>query len=691
MTPEIKEKLKNLPASPGVYLMKDSRSGIIYVGKARSLRQRVRSYFQAARHLDPKTQALVEQIVDLDFIVTDSEVEALILECNLIKYYRPKYNISLKDDKHYPYLKVTLEEEFPRVVVVRSIKKDKGRYFGPYTDVGAMRETMRLMEGIFALRSCKQKVLTQRSRPCLNYHIQRCLAPCSGQVAAEAYREIVQQAIMFLEGRIEPLVRDLTRQMEAAAADLHFEQAARLRDQILALQAVTEKQKIISVGMEDQDVLGIALGVREAAGQVFFVRGGKMVGRETFWLRNTDGLPLDRVLLEFIKQYYAAVEAVPATVLLPVPLPADESQLIEQWLTGKRSGPKVRLKVPQRGGKLKLIELAAKNTALTLEEQDRLAENRRQGILVALNGLQQKLNLPALPSRIEGYDISNTQGEASVGSMVVIEDGEPCKAAYRRFQIKTVVGPNDYASLQEVLRRRFQRGLAESQSLAAGEIGEEQAPFARFPDLLIVDGGKGQLSAAREIMRDLGVESIPTFGLAKEHEYLFAEAQTDPIILPPDSPELHLLQRLRDEAHRFALTYHRKKRDKASLSSVLNEIPGIGPKRRKALLKHFGSVKGIREAELADLLAVPGLNSSSAQAVWDFFAGQRLAVKEQPAKEPVATVKERTVKEAAAGVKEPAVTEPVAAVRESATEVKERTAKEQPAKEAGNTGPIDET
>ena len=629
----LENKLKHLPTASGVYLMKDARAGIIYVGKARSLRQRVRSYFQSSRHLDPKTQALVGQIADLDFIVTDSEVEALILECNLIKYYRPKYNISLKDDKHYPYLKITLEEEFPRVVVVRAIKKDKGRYFGPYTDVGAMRETLRLMEVIFPLRSCKQKALTKRGRPCLNYHIRRCQAPCSGQVQPEQYREMVQQAIMFLEGKIEPLVRELTMEMEAAAGNLHFEQAARLRDQIQALQAVTEKQKIISVGLEDQDVIGVALGLREAVGQVFFVRGGKMVGRETFWLRNTEGLELNWVLLEFIKQYYASVEAVPATILLPVTLPEEEGPLIEQWLTQKRTGHGVHLKVPARGVKRKLVELAAKNTLLTLEEQVRVAESRLQNKLAALGGLQQRLGLSNPPRRIEGYDISNTQGEESVGSMVVMEDGEPCKSAYRRFQIKTVEGPNDYASLQEVLRRRFHRGLEEGRAVQSGDLDEEQAKFARFPDLLIVDGGKGQLHAVRQIMRDLGVADIPTFGLAKEHEYIFAEGQSEPIIFPVDSPELHLLQRLRDEAHRFALGYHRQKRDKAALNSVLDDIPGIGPKRRKALLKHLGSVKGIRQAGIEELLRVPGMTKSSAQTVWDFFEGQRLAVTELIPKE----------------------------------------------------------
>jgi excinuclease ABC subunit C len=616
----LETKLKHLPAAPGVYLMKNAGSRIIYVGKARSLRQRVRSYFQSARHLDPKTTALVGQVVDLDYIVTDSEVEALILECNLIKYYRPKYNISLKDDKHYPYLKVTLEEDFPRVVVVRAIKKDGGRYFGPYTDVGAMRETRRLMEGIFPLRSCKQRTLAARGRPCLNFHIQRCQAPCSGEVLPEQYREVVQQVLMFLEGRIEPLVGELTSRMEAAAGELDFEQAARFRDQIQALKAVTERQKIISAGLEDQDVVGVALGFQEAVGQVFIVRGGKMVGRETFWLQNTEGLELNRVILGFLKQYYASVEAVPATILLPEAVPQEEEVLIEQWLTQKRSGRAARLKVPRRGGKRQLVEMAAKNALLTLEEHAQAKERQAQKRSLALIGLQQKLGLSSIPQRIEGYDISNTQGEESVGSLVVMENGQACKSEYRRFQIKTVQGPNDFASLQEIVRRRFTRGLQEIAARQSGDWDEDHARFDQFPDLLIVDGGKGQLQAVRQVMRDLGVAGIPTFGLAKEHEYLYAEDQAEPIILPADSPELHLLQRLRDEAHRFALEYHRRQRSKASIKSALDEIPGIGPKRRKALLKHFGSVKGIKQAGMDQLMGVPGMTRSSAQAVLDHFA-----------------------------------------------------------------------
>ncbi|MGI6649324.1 MAG: excinuclease ABC subunit UvrC [Bacillota bacterium] len=616
---DIENKLKHLPTEPGVYLMKDNRSRIIYVGKARSLRQRVRSYFQAARHLDPKTRALVSQVGDLDVIVTDSEVEALVLECNLIKYYRPKYNISLKDDKHYPYLRITLEEEFPRVVVARAIKKDGSRYFGPYTDVGAMRETMRLLETVFPLRSCKQKGLAARGRPCLNFHIQRCLAPCTGQVKAEDYQELVQQVILFLEGRTEHLVQELTRRMEEAAENLNFEQAARLRDQIRALQAVTEKQKIISAGLEDQDVVGLALGFQEAVGQVFFIRAGKMVGRETFWLRNTEGAELGQVLAEFIKQYYASVDFVPPTILLPEKLPAEEGTLIEQWLTQKRDRRRVKLLTPQRGGKHQLIELATRNALLTLEEHTQAEENRQQRNQAILRGLQQQLELPGLPYRIEGYDISNFQGSQSVGSLVVMENGEPCPSEYRHFRIKTVEGPNDFASLQEVVRRRFRRGLAEQAALAAGEMAEEQARFARFPDLMIIDGGKGQLQAVRQVMRELGVEEIPTFGLAEEFEHLFREQQSEPIILPKDSPELHLLQRLRDEAHRFAIGHHRQQRGKTALSSTLDSIPGIGPKRRKALLRHFGSVKRIRQAGLEDLLAVPGMTKKAAQAVREFF------------------------------------------------------------------------
>ncbi|NLK52167.1 MAG: excinuclease ABC subunit UvrC [Syntrophomonadaceae bacterium] len=612
-------KLQHLPVEPGVYLFKDVRSRIIYVGKARSLRPRVRSYFQAARNLDPKTQALVQQIVDLDYIITDSEVEALILECNLIKMHRPKYNIMLRDDKHYPYLKVTLEEEFPRVIVVRSIKKDGGRYFGPYTDVGALRETLRLMEKIFPLRSCKKKGFSTSGRPCLNYHIQRCLAPCGGQVSQADYGELVKQVIWFLEGRFAPLAQKLTVQMEKAAQAWNFERAAQLRDQLEALQAVAEKQKIISAGLEDRDVIGVALGFQEAVGQVFFVRAGKLVGRQTFWLRNTQGAEVSQVLGEFLKQYYAGVETVPPVILLPEELPVTEKLLLEEWLAQKRAGRRVKVVVPQRGEKRRLVELAVKNARLHLEEQVRQEEAQQEQRTEALQRLQQQLEVPVLPCRIEGYDISNIQGTDAVGSMVVFQAGEPDRSQYRRFRIQTVSGPNDFASLQEVLRRRFMRGLQERVAVTRGELEEEQTRFAHFPDLLIVDGGKGQLQAARQVMKELGVADIPTFGLAEEFEYLYTEGRSDPLVLPNDSPELHLLQRLRDEAHRFALEYHRLRRGKTFFSSVLEAIPGIGPKRRKALLKHFGSVKRIRQASIDELAGVPGITAKAAQAVWDYF------------------------------------------------------------------------
>lgn len=616
----LSEKLKHLPGDPGVYLMKDKNSRVIYVGKARSLKQRVRSYFQAHRPLDPKTKALVSQIAELDFIVTDSEVEALILECNLIKHYRPKYNINLRDDKHYPYLKVTLEEDFPRVIIVRSVKKDGGRYFGPYTDVGAMKETLKFIQTLFPLRSCKQKQLKDRGRPCLNYHINRCWAPCSGQVKKEDYDRLVDQVVMFLEGKSEELIKNLTLQMKEAAESMNFERAAHLRDQIKSLQSIKEKQKIISTGLEDEDVIGLAQGARKAVGQVFFIRAGKIVGKKTFWLHNTAGEKQEKVLSEFLKQFYTAVDMIPPVIFLPVKVPEEEKKVIEKWLKQKRGSRRVKLLVPQRGEKRKLVEMVTKNATLTLEEKVGREKYQQEQKEHALKGLQKWLGLAHIPQRIEGYDISNFQGKASVGSMVVMENGEPLKSEYRRFAIKTVRGANDFASLQEVVRRRFQRGLEEQKEIREGKLEKEKARFARFPDLIIVDGGKGQLHAVREVMKEIGVSDIPTFGLAKEFEYLYAENLEEPLVLPSHLPELHLLQRLRDESHRFALQYHRKKRSKILFDSVFEHIPGIGEKRRKALLKYFGSIKQIQQAELEELLAVPGMNKKAAQAVQKYFS-----------------------------------------------------------------------
>lgn len=616
---QLEEKLKLLPARPGVYLYRDNKGKIIYVGKALSLKSRVRSYFQPGAQQPPKTRVMLDRVADFDLIVTDSEVEALILEQNLIKEHRPRYNVMYKDDKSYPYLKVTLAENFPRVFITRRHVKDGSRYFGPYTHVGALNETMRLLKKIFPIRSCKHKDPAPRSRPCLNYHIKRCLGPCSGEVDCDTYRAMINEICLFLEGRQEDLAKALASRMAAAAERMDFEHAASLRDQLQAVREVVERQKIITGGFEDQDVVAAAGAedLSEACVMVFFVRGGKLIGREHFILREVEGLSRSEVTASFLKQYYNEVEFVPREVLLAAGVD-DERAVIEQWLTGKK-GSKVSLKVPQRGEKKKLVEMVADNARLTLEQLRSEEAASREDAAGALAGLAEELGLDSPPRRMECYDISNTQGTESVASMVVFLDGKPANEQYRRFKIRTVEGPDDFASIQETLRRRFKRAAEERRLLSSGLISSREAKFNALPDLVIIDGGKGQLSAARQAMRELGFASIPTFGLAKEEEQLFAEWQPDPIIIEKGSRALHLLQRLRDEAHRFALSYHRNIRGKASLKSLLDEVEGIGEVRRRALLKTFGSLKEIEKATPEQLAAVKGMNKKSALAIHTFF------------------------------------------------------------------------
>jgi excinuclease ABC subunit C len=615
----LEEKLKYLPVGPGVYLYKDEAGKIIYVGKALSLKNRVRSYFQHGAQQPPKTRLMIEKVTDLDIIVTDSEVEALILEQNLIKEHRPRYNVMYKDDKSYPYLKVTLVDDFPRVMITRRHIKDGSRYFGPYTRVGAVNETMRLLKKIFPFRACKQKEPAVRSRPCLNYHINRCLGPCSGQVDRDKYRSMINEVCLFLEGRQEDLIKLLAVRMEEAAAKLEFERAAQLRDQLQAVREVVERQKIITGGFEDQDVVAVAQAPDEACVMVFFVRGGKLIGREHFMLKGTEGLSGQEVLTAFIKQYYTDVDFVPGEILLAAEV-GEEQPVIETWLTGKR-GTRVFLKTPRRGEKKKLVEMVAKNAGLTLEQVRLAEESRRDSTVEALGELAGKLGLEKPPFRLECYDISNTQGVDSVAAMAVFEEGKPAPDQYRRFKIRTVEGPDDFASIQEALRRRFARAVEERELLSTGQISSKEAKFHVLPDLVIIDGGKGQLSAARHVMRQLGFSRIPAFGLAKEEELLFAEGQADPISLPPTSRALQLLQRLRDETHRFAVTYHRRLRGKASLKSLLDEVEGIGEVRRRTLLKAFGSLQEIEKATPEQLAAVKGMNKKAAQAVYDFFHG----------------------------------------------------------------------
>lgn len=592
------EKLKSLPDKPGVYLMLSKSGEIIYVGKANSLKNRVRSYFREG-NAPIKVLAMVQHINDIDYIVTDTEVEALILECNLIKKHRPKYNVVLKDDKTYPYIKITLNDPFPKIVVTRRVKKDGAKYFGPYTSSGSMNETIKLLRRLFPLRTCNN--LNMQSRPCLNYHIKRCLAPCAGKISSKDYKEMIDEIILFLEGKQERVIKNLRDKMEKAAENLEFEKAAELRDQIKAVEKVLEKQKIVNATEEDQDVVAFARGQNEVCVQVFFIRNGKVVGREHYFLDGTDNLSRKEVMTIFIKQYYSRVADIPQKILLQEPV--EDRELIEEWLREKRKG-RVTIQIPQLGEKLKLVEMVAKNALLLLEEAQLFRKKKTLAGEEALLDLKNHLGLPSIPIRIECYDISNIQGTSTVGSMVVFEKAKPKSDQYRRFKITTVSGPDDFAALREMIYRRFKRGAASS----------------GLPDLVLIDGGKGQLSSAREAMKLLGFGDIPTFGLAEGEELLFTEGKREPIRLLDNSESLYLIQRIRDEAHRFAIMYHRQLRNKESFRSILDEIPGVGPKRKKALLLKFGSIENIKAATLEEIEQVDGMNKKVAKQVYDYFA-----------------------------------------------------------------------
>lgn len=601
----LEEKLKNLPDRTGVYLMKDEQGNIIYVGKALSLKNRVKSYFLSQHAGAPRTQALVKRIRDLEYILTDSEIEALILESNLIKEYKPKYNVRLTDDKNYPFLRVTLQEAYPRVEIVRSRKRDGARYFGPYTDTGAVNETLRILKKIFPIRSCKQSSFTKQDRPCLNAHIARCSAPCCGQISKEEYRKMINEILLFLEGKQEYLLKQLQNSMEEAAEKLEFEKASEIRDQLQAVQKVAARQKIVSGKFIDIDVINYARSINLTCIQIFFIREGKVLGRDRFFLEGTEGTEEQEILSSFLKQYYSQVDYTPAEILLPEKL--DEENVLKIWLEGKRGGS-VQLKVPKAGEKRALVELVGRNAVESLQLEIGSKASRESTSQEALAQIAEALNLVEKPYRIECFDISHIQGADTVASMVVFEGGRANSSKYRRFRIKTVQGPDDFASMAEVIDRRFKKALE----------GDEK--FHELPDLLVIDGGKGQLSAAREVMIGLGYAHIPTVGLAKENEWLYIEGSSDPLILPRNSQGLCLLQRIRDESHRFALTYHRLLRGKRSLASVLDEIPGVGAKRKKALLKHFGmSLKKMMNATVEEIGGVEGINPDVARKIWEYF------------------------------------------------------------------------
>ena len=604
----LQTKLENLPTNPGVYLMKNDQGEIIYVGKAVNLRNRVRSYFRELKPDQAKTKALVKHIADLEYIIADNELEALVLECNLIKKYRPKYNINLKDDKTYPFLKIT-NEDYPQVLVTRKVLKDGARYFGPYPSVNELRNSLEMIRKIFPFRSCKQKVLTN-DRPCLNAHIQMCYAPCVGRISKEEYNEMIEEIALFFEGRQDGLVKRLRKEMEEAAENLDFEQAARLRDQLQGVEQIMTQQKAVLGGEDDQDVIAMARGINQCCVQIFFVRGGKIVGRENYFLRGTDDSSRGEVIASFMKQFYLTSQFVPRHILLETEL--EEQSILEQWLTEKRES-RVYLKVPKRGQAKELVDLVGRNASEALarqEQEETYQEQRTNGVL---EQLQNMLGLEDVPHRIECYDISNTQGTESVASMVVFVDGKPKKDQYRRFKIKTVDGANDYASLKEVLTRRLKHGLAEQTEGGNGK-------FSAFPDVIMMDGGRGQVNIALEVLKELEL-SIPVCGMVKDSHHRTRGLYYNNIEIPMDShSELFLLiTRMQDEAHRFAITYHRSLRGKRNLASVLDDIPGVGEKRKKNLLKHFGSFTKIKEASIEELLEVEGINHAVAEEIYSYL------------------------------------------------------------------------
>jgi excinuclease ABC subunit C len=593
--------------------MKDADGKVIYVGKAVNLRNRLRSYFHESAQEDHKTRKLVSHIAEIEWIVVGSELEALILEMNLIKKHRPHYNVRLVDDKSYPYIKVHWNDPFPKLTVTRQMVQDGSRYYGPYTSVWAVHQTLDVLRHIFPYLTCDRVITGKDERACLYYDIKLCCAPCIGRIDQAGYRQMIDDLGQFLEGHTEPIVSRLRVEMDQAAEQMLYERAATLRDQIQAIERVVEKQKVVSSDYIDSDVIAMACTDGEACLQVFFIRNGKLIGREYFLMEGAEETPDAEVISDFIKQFYNQTPSVPAQVLLPQEI--EEMNIIREWLKTRRGGQKVELRIPRRGPEKELIQMAAENASATLEalEAQWHADTHRQE--QSLNELKTYLDLPAIPNRIECYDISNTQGTAAVGSMVVFGQGVPKKNLYRRFNIRSVAGPDDFASMEEVLTRRFNRWKA-AQELAENP-GEKPDPsFAILPDLLIVDGGKGQLGRAVKVMEQFGLTGkFYVTGLAKQNEELFVPNKSESILLPRHSQALYLIQRVRDEAHRFAITAHRSRRDKAGVVSILDSIPGIGPSRRKALLARFGGLEAIREASMEEIKSVKGMNEKLAQAV----------------------------------------------------------------------------
>ncbi len=614
----LEEELKKLPDQPGVYIMHDKKDAIIYIGKAVSLTKRVHQYFQASHNEGLKKAQMVRQIARFEYIVTDTELEALVLECNLIKEHRPKYNTMLRDDKTYPYIKVTLGEAFPRVLFARRLKKDKSRYFGPYTSAGAVKDIIDLLNKLYGLRTCSRILPrdTGKERPCLNYHIKQCYAPCQGFISEEEYAGRIERAVRFLNGDYAGIRRELEEKMAAASAKLQFEKAAEYRDLLNSVNQIAQKQKITDANDEDRDVIGIAKDGEDAVAQVFFIRGGKLIGREHFYMSIASEDTNAQILTAFVKQYYAGTPFIPKRIMLPCPV--EEKDVMEEWLSGRR-GQRAYIKIPQKGMKEKLVELACKNARLVLS-QDKEKLKREEGRTIgAMKEIGALLGLSGIV-RVEAFDISNISGYQSVGSMVVYEKGKPCRSDYRKFRLKTVLGPDDYASMREVLSRRFLHGQEEKEELKEKGIEDPYGSFSKFPDLIMMDGGKGQVNIALQVLEELGL-NIPVCGMVKDdnHRTRGLYYQNTEIPIRRDSAGFQLITRIQDEAHRFAIEYHRSLRGKGQVHSVLDDIPGIGPSRRKALMVRYASLDEIRAAGIKELAETPSMNLQAAKAVFEYF------------------------------------------------------------------------
>ncbi len=618
----VQDELKKLPHKPGVYIMHDEKDVIIYVGKAVDLHNRVRSYFRKIVGRGPQIDRMVEQIARFEYIVTDSELEALVLENNLIKEHRPKYNTMLKDDKTYPYIKVTVGEAYPRILFSRIQRKDKARYFGPFTSAAAVKDTIELINRMYGLRSCNRNLPRDcgKDRPCLNYHMERCCGPCTGKISREAYRERIDRALDFLSGNYNPVIKDLTDKMNKASEDMAYEEAIRWRDLLESVKKIAQKQKMSEGVGENKDILGIALEKEnmdaDAVVQVFFIRDGRLIGREHFYMTHVGGRSAAEILSEFIKQFYAGTPFVPKELMLPEEI--EDREVLEQWLSVRREG-KVQLTVPQKGQKERLVELACENAALILSKDKERLRREEGRTIGAVREIQELLGLQDC-MRMEAYDISNISGFANVGSMVVYEKGKPKRSDYRRFRIKTVAGPDDYACMREVLTRRFRHGVEEKQELEEKEIGADYGSFTRFPDLILMDGGRGQVNIALSVLEELGLD-IPVAGMVKDdhHRTRGLYFHNTEIPISRSSEGFKLVTRIQDEAHRFAIEYHRSLRSKAQVSSSLDEIPGVGPARRKALMRTFRSVSELAQADVETLAQIPEIPRHQAEEIYRFF------------------------------------------------------------------------